>query len=155
MKQYLYKGIVYSVIPCDEKDIPSHIERVYSYWTYDKLLDIDRRYNELHYCVSTGQAYKLVTNNIEYATVYYHKFIKYTVILLFWTRLKPYLAMMLDWGESIHKNDIVFAPHRDDFIQYRFLLSEEAQKSKPFVIDVTSREYIRFMDRQRKKFVRL
>ena len=42
MKQYTYKGRIYSVVKCVKEDIPSHIERVSSYWTADGV-DVEQQ----------------------------------------------------------------------------------------------------------------
>ena len=42
MKQYRYKGRIYLVTECTLEDIPSHIERVLSYWKSTNT-DIDEQ----------------------------------------------------------------------------------------------------------------
>ena len=42
MKQYTCKGRIYSVVKCVKEDIPSHIERVSSYWTADGV-DVEQQ----------------------------------------------------------------------------------------------------------------
>ena len=37
MKQYKYKSRIYSIVNCKVEDIPSHVERVSSYWPVEIL----------------------------------------------------------------------------------------------------------------------
>ena len=59
MKQYTYKGRIYSVVKCVKEDIPSHVERVSSYWPVEILED---QIESLKDCIENGIAIQLVND---------------------------------------------------------------------------------------------
>ena len=62
MKQYRYKGRLYLVTECTLEDIPSHIERVLSYWTSANV-DIKEQTKVLEEAVNNHTAFKVVNDN--------------------------------------------------------------------------------------------
>ena len=69
MKQYSYNNKIYTVINCTLEDIPSHIERVLSYWKSTNT-DINQQIELLQNAVKADTAFKVVDNDNVKAFIY-------------------------------------------------------------------------------------
>ena len=59
MKQYNYNNKIYTVTNCTLEDIPSHIERVLSYWKSTNT-DINQQIELLQNAVKSNTAFKVI-----------------------------------------------------------------------------------------------
>ena len=147
MEQYIYQGNIYSIVNCTLEDIPSHIERVLSYWESTNV-DLDKQRTLLEEAVINQTAFKLVDeNNNTMAVIYY---IKMTYDSgqsnLLWFKDKRMFAMLcyfLRLGVNIHY--IYFMPHSKDYITFEFIVQDRSIRlfhshNQPLKIDLYSRK---------------
>lgn len=147
MKQYKYQGIIYSIVNCTLEDIPSHIERVLSYWESSNV-NIDEQRTALEKAVNEGTAYKLVdAENNTTAVIYYVKTAFGTgQSNLLWFKDKRMFAMLcyfLRLGANIHY--IYFLPHSKNYIPFEFVVQDSSIRlfhshNQPLKIDLYSRK---------------
>lgn len=145
MKQYTYKGRIYSVVKCVKEDIPSHIERVYSYWTDDKV-DIEEQTSLLLNCINNGRAIKLIDSTNRTQAVIYFLQVKDGEITshLLWTRSKKLFAILAYYLRT-HLNvaKVFFMPHSKTFIPFEFMVTPQSIRrfhshNMPLIIDLFS-----------------
>ena len=145
MKQYTYKGRIYSVVKCVKEDIPSHIERVSSYWTADGV-DIEQQAQLLEDCINNGIALQLVNDKGNTQAVIYGLWMKCDDIKshLLWIRSKKLFAI-LAWylREHAYIKNIYFMPHSKSLIPFEFLVKPMSIRrfyshNAPLVIDLYS-----------------
>ena len=143
MKQYRYKGRIYSIVNCKVEDIPSHVERVSSYWPVEMLED---QIDSLKDCIENGTAIQLVSDKGKPQAVIYCLPIKEQELKshLLWTRSKKLLAI-LAWHLRTHLDisKIYFMPHSKDFIPFEFMVTPQSIRrfhshNMPLVIDLFS-----------------
>ena len=151
MKQYKYKGRLYSIVNCKVEDIPSHVERVSSYWDTNQV-DVTQQIKYLTQCIQSGLAKKLIDDKGRLQVVIYCMHIRDTEVSshLLWARSKKLLAIM-SWYLREHQDIAViyFTPHSKDFIPFEFIVAPHSIRSfhshdTPLMIDLfseTSREF--------------
>lgn len=141
MKQYKYKDRIYSVVNCSYDDIPSHVERVSSYWPVEVR---EGQVNLLKECVERGMAKQVINDkNITQAVIYCLP-VRDTEVTshLLWAKGKRMLAI-LAWYLRVHLDiaKIYFMPHSKDFIPFEFMVEPYSIRSfhshnTPLLIDL-------------------
>ena len=126
MKQYDYKGRIYSVTNCELKDIPSHIERVYQYWDIANV-NLDEQTKLLEEAVKNNTAYKVIDDkDITKSVIYCNKIKRHEVQSnLLWLRDKRMFSILcyyLRLRANIHT--IYFKPHTKTFIPFEFVVND-------------------------------
>ena len=130
--QYQWKDKIYKLVNCTKEEIPSHSERVLSYWEQAGENPEDH-YRAMEISIDSGIAFKVIDNtNKEYLTVYfsYYKDSRQCVLgHVFWTATKFALAM----GLHHVKNDLEIAsifimPLLPNYIPYSFLVDNTSVK---------------------------
>lgn len=124
MATYSYRDKLYSIVPCSKKDIPSHIERVLSYWKSTGT-DIEKQQKLLEQCVDEGTAIQCISNNRCYGCLYWKPLNKDINITYFvWFKHGIVLGIGLDY---IYKHTpykkLCYVPHKRDKISYKSLLT--------------------------------
>ena len=116
MYKYYYRNTVYTIVPCSKKDIPSHVERVLSYWKSTGT-DLHKQYKALEECVNTKKSFKIINNtsNKLIGVCYWRPLNNkgiYQINYLFYTSGIA-LGIMIDyfWKHTDAKYD-VFLPHQ-------------------------------------------
>lgn len=147
MKQYIYQGNIYSIAYCTLEDIPSHIERVLSYWESTNV-DLDKQRALLEEAINNQTAFKLVDANNNTMAVIYYIAITYDSgqSNLLWFKDKRMFAMLcyfLRLGANIHY--IYFMPHSKNFIPFEFVVQDRSIRlfhshNQPLKIDLYSRK---------------
>ena len=143
MQKYRYKGRIYSIENCVMQDIPSHLERVLSYYRPDEIETQRQRMVEAVYC---GTAYKLV--NPEGETVvfaYYEQMSEEEAkgIALWWESIRLFSIFGI-WFRSYTFNQFVYIkPHKKDFVTFEFLVEDYSIRNyhlhdSPLIIDLFS-----------------
>ena len=148
MKQYNYNNKIYTVTNCTLEDIPSHIERVLSYWTSANV-DIKEQTKVLEEAVNNHAAFKVVNDNNETeAAIYFinmnnKHIVQSNLLFLNDKRMFAILCYYLRLTANIHK--IYFKPHTKDFIPFKFIVNDSSIKlfhshDKPLEIDLYSKK---------------
>lgn len=147
MRQYKYQGNIYSIVDCTLEDIPSHIERVFSYWQSANV-NIDEQRVLLEKAVNEHTAFKLVDEHDNTMAVIYY--IKIAVDSgqsnLLWFKDKRMFAMLcyfLRLGVNIHY--VYFMPHTKNYIPFEFVVQDRSIRlfhshNQPLKIDLYSRK---------------
>ena len=145
MKQYKYRNRIYTVTNCTNEDIPSHIERVSSYWLTSNV-NVKEQTELLETCVKEGIAIKLVNDkNITQCAIYcLHLKEGEVKSHLLWTKSKK-LFTMLAWYLRTHLDiaKIFFMPHNNTYIPFEFMVTPQSIRrfhshNAPLVIDLFS-----------------
>lgn len=145
MKQYQYKGRTYSIVRCTKEDIPSHIERVSSYWIKESV-DMTIQLMLLHECIKEGLCLQLVNDKGSTQAVIYSNYCGYDNVTshLLWIRSKRMFAI-LGWYLRQHSKirNIFFMPHTKDYIPFEFVVKPMSIRkfythNTPLVIDLYS-----------------
>ena len=115
MIKYQLRNKIYTVADCLEKEIPSHIERVSSYWQQSDT-DTNSQIGYMKDSIANGIAIKCLDDkNKEIATTY-GTYYKNSIHLVFghllWANSNRALALFIHYGKFI-KNvaRIFFMPH--------------------------------------------
>lgn len=147
MHQFRYQGSIYSIARCTLDDIPSHIERVLSYWKSTNT-DVELQRASLEKAVNENTAFKLVdANNSTMAVIYYTKISPESgQSTLLWIKDKRMFAMLcyfLRLGANIHY--IYFMPHSKSYIPFAFVVQDASIRlfhshNQPLKIDLYSRK---------------
>lgn len=127
-KQYKLKNDIYTVTACTKEDIPSHIERVLSYWKATNT-SISTQTKLLELAVEADTAYKVVNSDNEDMCVMYLLAESHTVAQcnLLWFVNKRVLAMLFYYLRFMTEyQTFTFTPHSKDFIPFRFLIPESS-----------------------------
>lgn len=128
MKQYDYKGRIYLVTNCTLEDIPSHIERVLSYWETANV-DVEEQTAALEKAVNEGTAFKLVDDNDELQAVIYYTTLKRHKgqSNLLWFKDKRMFAILCYYLRlTANMHFIYFLPHTKDFIPFQFIVQDNS-----------------------------
>lgn len=145
MKQYKYQGRIYSIVDCKVEDIPSHIERVSSYWPSEIIED---QTETLKDCIENGIAIQLINDKGKPQAVIYCLPIKEQEVKshLLWIRSKRLFAI-LAWHLRTYLDisKVVFMPHSKDFIPFEFMVTPASIRrfhshNMPLIIDLFSPE---------------
>ena len=148
-KQYKYRDKYYSIINCTKEDIPSHIERVSSYWT-SYGIDFNEQRKWLEKSVEQTNAYKMVdTSNRLYACAYLLPANTYTMqAVLGWFHTKIAYAIGCFFArQTLGLRTIAIMPHTNDFIPYQFAVDEGSIRAfydlgSPLLIQLCSKKNI-------------
>lgn len=125
-KNYDFNGDIYSVVACTKEDIPSHTERVLSYWK-ETNTSIPTQFKLLEDCIEEDTAYKLIdANGVSKAGIYL-QFTKIDEARCYFMFLenKRMLAMLFHYLRTVTNiNVVLFTPHDKKFIPFKFLMNE-------------------------------
>ena len=144
MKQYEFDNQIYSVVTCTENDIPSHVERVLSYWAN---ADIKEQIQALEQAVASKTAWKLVDENSETKSVVYCNMLNKRDAMsnLLWLADKRMFAMLCYYLRlTANIQHIYFLPH-SNHIPFRFIVQESSIRlfhshGTPLEIDLYSKK---------------
>ena len=110
-KQYQLRGKVYTIADCSESEIPSHLERVSSYWG-QYIEDLSTQIPRLKQCIDEGIAVKMLDENDECQLACYLLYSpRDRVIVLgqyFWVTSNRCMAMLFHWLKYDKKIAMVF-----------------------------------------------
>jgi len=127
--KYSFEGRVYSVISCTKEDIPSHTERVLSYWESAKV-NISTQIKLLEKCIEQGTAYKVVDDEgKDRAGIYYiaRKGLQSGDCYYMFLDNKRMLAILCYYLRMrVCLDTLYFLPHTKGFIPFRFLVDESS-----------------------------
>lgn len=143
MKQYKYKGKIYTVTTCTKEDIPSHIERVLSYWKANDV-DLAEQTKLLEQAVDEGTAYKVVNEDGEDETAMYC--IKSTrheaqSNLMFINNKRMLAILCHHLRTRVSLKTIYFKPHSKNYIPFEFVVDDYSIRlfhshDRPLAIDL-------------------
>lgn len=125
MVKYNYRDCEYSIVPCILEDIPSHIERVLSYWKSTGT-NLNKQYELLEECVYTNTSFKIIKNSTETVGYFYCKPISKRVYMVVFTWFKNGLVLSigLDYIYRYTSIEYVkFLPHQRNKVSYKSLLT--------------------------------
>ena len=147
MDKYMYKSKVYSVVECTLEDIPSHIERVFSYWQSANV-NITEQTSLLEKAVANHTAYKVINDNgdTEAAIYYEHTHLQSVMSYYLWFKDKRMFAILcyfLRMRKYLHY--IYFLPHVKNYIPFEFIVDDDSIRAfhlngTPLRIDLTSKK---------------
>ena len=150
---------VYSVVPCTFEDIPSHTERVLSYWKDDSV-NIEEQIELLNKSIESNKSFKLINeNNIELVTIYCNELKRQVMQCnLQWIKSKTFFSILsyhLRQYENIRV--IQFKPHSKNCIPFEFILNSSSIRTfyshnTPLAIDLYSRNSQLLYDNYFKAF---
>jgi hypothetical protein len=143
MWKYIFRNNLYTIQFCEDKDIPSHIERVSLYWNPEEI-EVQRQ--RMLEAVSKKTAYKVVRDDNSTVTfLYYDKVTRDYIngIAVWWLNLRSFFILghylRFYWG--IRNACIV--PHKANIVPFTCLVEdmyiERYRKTgKPLIIDLWS-----------------
>lgn len=142
MVTYTYRDKEYSIVPCTLEDIPSHIERVLSYWKSTGT-DLKTQYELLKACVLAGKSFKVITDNKSVAYFYTKPITKYMYMDVYtWFKNGIALAICLDYVyHYTSMKSVQFLPHQRDKVSYKRLLTKfnllyYKNSTEPITVDI-------------------
>lgn len=147
MKQFLFNNNPYTVATCVFQDIPSHIEKVLSYWTKANV-NIDEQQLALEQAVDEQTAWKVIdSNNIIHAVIYCNMLNNRDAISnLLWFENKRMFAILSYFLRlTANIQHIYFLPHTKDFIPFKFIVQDSSIRlfhshNEPLEIDLYSKK---------------
>ena len=127
MATYSYRNKLISIVPCSKEDIPSHIERVLSYW---KSTDTNLEYQKtlLEACVDAGTAIKAVDDKGRSLGCMYWKPLNVNDYLIhfLWYRTGIIFGIGLDYVYKHTRCRVAYyMPHQRKRISYSNLLMRD------------------------------
>ena len=150
MQSYRYNDRVYSIKNCTTQDVPSHFERVFSYWAIEDHKDQLVRMQEAVYC---GTAYKLVDKTGEtVAFNYYEQISEQEVVgIAMWWKTISLFSIYCYWFKTKTFNKSVFVqPHSMNPVPLEFIVDEQSIRDywlegTPLLIDIHSNKFMRII----------
>lgn len=126
MKQYEYAGRIYTVTTCTKEDIPSHVERVLSYWQ-ECDVDISEQIKALEDAVQSNTALKVINDLGETESAIYFKKLKAHDVqsnLLFLNNKRMFAILCYHLRVVTSLRAIYFLPHTKDYIPFEFVVDD-------------------------------
>lgn len=163
IKQYNFNNSIYTVTNCTLQDIPSHIERVSSYW---KNTDINTQIKQLEKSVKENTAFKVIDDKgiskaIIYIVLNNNKIYNIGQSNLLWFDNKRMFAI-LAYYLRVHKNifKLYFMPHIQkgiDNIPFKFIVQDSSIRlfyshNTPLEIDLYSNKCNKLYNLHFKKY---
>lgn len=147
MQQFEYKGRIYTVTNCTKEDIPSHIERVLSYWQ-DCHVNVEEQKEALKEAVENNTAFKVVNDlGEDEASIYYIRENPWTGIsnLLFFNNKRVFVILGYYLRIFICLTNIYFLPHTKNYIPFEFIVEDSSIRlfhsdGTPLEIDLYSKK---------------
>ena len=146
-KKFSFEGRIYSVTRCKKEDIPSHIERVLSYWELVKV-NIKEQAKLLEKAIDSDGAFKVVDDEgKDRAGIYYvpRNSMSGDCYYMFLDN-KRMLAMLCYYLRmTVCLEELYFLPHTDRFIPFKFLVEESSIRNfysyhLPLAINLSSKK---------------
>lgn len=145
-KQYDFNGRIYTVVACTKSDIPSHTERVLSYWE-DTGTSISTQHKLLEKCIEADTAYKVVDDTGKSMSGIYLDMTSINTANCYFMFLvnKRMLAILFYYLRlTVNLYSVSFKPHDKKYIPFQFLLTESNIRmfrslDKPLTIGVCSK----------------
>lgn len=142
MVTYTYRDKKYSIVPCTLEDIPSHIERVLSYWK-NTGTDLARQNELLQECIHANMAYKVISDNKTVGCFYCKPITKYIYMDVF-TWFKNGIVLAIDLDYVYHYTSmkaVMFLPHQRNRVSYKSLLTKNnllcyRNSKEPITVDL-------------------
>jgi hypothetical protein len=141
MRNYLYRNNTYSIAKCTLDDIPSHLEKVLSYYSPDTVCTQKERMEQ---AVQNGTAYKMTCNGSTAIFFYYEIIDKQNVMsIAFWsTNINILLLGLVHFRSKTTYQFIHIVPHNNE-LRFTYLIETDSIKAyhyhnKPLVIDMYS-----------------
>lgn len=125
MVKYLYQNRQYSVDKCSKEDIPSHIERVLSYWESTNTT-ISYQISLLQSCVEANEAFKVLDDKGETIGCLYWKGIsgKEAGVYFCWFKNGLALAIGQDYAYRYSPYQVIYyMPHQRYKLSYKCMLT--------------------------------
>ena len=152
--QYQWKDRIYKLVNCTKEEIPSHSERVLSYWKQSGS-DPEDHYRAMKISIDNGIAFKIVDeDNKEYLTTYlsYYRTSKQTVLgHILWSATKFALAMAMHHVKNdLEVASIFLIPLLPNLIPYSFIVDTNSIKlyhafHQPVLISTQTKKYNDFL----------
>lgn len=147
LAQYELNNKLYTLEYCIEDDIPSHIQRVLSYWEKAKV-DIEEQTEQLKECVASRTALKIVdSNNETMCCIYFRADDIHTVqCYLLWIGNKKIFSMICFYlRQHSEIENLYFYPHFMDIVPFRFVVDEKSirmyyNNNTPLLINLHSQK---------------
>ena len=125
MPKYIYRNRQYSVEPCVKEDIPSHTERVLSYWESTNTT-ISYQLSLLQSCIETGEAFKILDDSSNSIGCLYWKGISEKEASVYFCWFKNGLALALEQDYAYRYfpyETIYYMPHSRERLSYKSMLT--------------------------------
>jgi len=148
MYKYSYRNKIYSIVSCTEKDIPSHTERVLSYWKSTDT-DIKKQYQLLESCIKVNTAFKVLDETNNCCGCLYWKPLTKTDYTVYFAWYKNFIIVGIDL-DYIYKYTscqfIYYMPHQRHTLSYKALLTEQNTRifynsNEPIKLDITNYKF--------------
>ena len=158
MSTYEYKNKLYIVSECSIDEIPSHIERVFSYWAKDNT-DIQVQKDLMEECITDGIALKITSNDMLLGSVYllhidkdttsYTREDDYKGIQCFVKTKSAFALLMYHLREKLSVCRILFQPHCMNPVPFGKWLTESSIRNHySFRIPIIANLYNKDLDRR-------
>ena len=132
MATYSYRDHLISIVPCSKEDIPSHIERVLSYWESTGT-SIDCQKTLLEACVDAGSAIKVLDESSKCLGCLYWKPLKNEseyIIHYLWFKNSTIVGIMVDYVyRHTYCKTVMYVPHQRNKISYVKFLTRDNIRS--------------------------
>ena len=125
MKNYIYRNKTYTIDNCCNSDIPSHLEKVLSYYNPNEI-DIQRQ--RMEEAVYNGTAYKLVDEDGNTCVFAYYEQKTYqdvNGIALWWNSLRLFAIFGVWFRGCTFNRYIHINPHKSTPV-FNFLVEDES-----------------------------
>ena len=127
-KQFSFEGRIYSVTSCKKEDIPSHIERVLSYWESVKV-DLKEQAKLLEKAIDSDGAFKVVDDEgKDRAGIYYvpRNSMSGDCYYMFLDNKRMIAMLCYYLRMDVGLTELYFLPHTKDFIPFKFLIEDSS-----------------------------
>lgn len=126
MATYSYRDHLISIVPCSKEDIPSHIERVLSYWESTGT-NIDYQKTLLEACVDAETAVKVLDESGKCLGCLYWKPLENEseyIIHYLWFKNSIIVGIMIDYAyRHTYCKTVMYVPHQRNKISYAKFLT--------------------------------
>ena len=160
-KQYQLRGKVYTIADCSESEIPSHLERVSSYWG-QYIEDLSTQIPRLKQCIDEGIAVKMLDENGEDQFVCYLLYSSRDKVIAlgqyFWVTNNRCIAMFLYWLK--HDKGIAmvfFMPFNMNPVPFKKIVEDQSMRKynnfhTPLKVDLINGKANEFMNKYFKLY---
>ena len=155
-KQYQLRGKVYTIADCSESEIPSHLERVSSYWG-QYIEDLNTQIPRLKQCIDKGIAVKMLDENGECQLICYLSSSPRDKVIYngqcFWVADNRSIAMLAHW--LIYDKQVAmvfFMPFNMNPVPFKKIVEDMSMRKHnnfhtPLKIDLVKGKANKFMNK--------
>ncbi len=160
-KQYQLRGKVYTIADCSESEIPSHLERVSSYWG-QYIEDLSTQIPRLKQCIDEGIAVKMLDENGECQLICYLSPSSRDSVIYngqyFWVTNNRAIAIFVHW--LVHSKQVAmifFMPFNMNPVPFKKIVEDMSMQRHnnfhtPLKIDLINGKANKFMDKYFKLY---